>query len=254
MLQCIITPEDKIETSDFKTDVLIVSELFTDTFQGEGIYTGHPATFLRLKGCAINCAWCDSQKIWSKGSRYTFKHITELLSKNGTIRKLKQGQHLVITGGSPVLQVFQLSGFLHWFKQEFSFLPFIEIENECSELWPEEFVNEFDICWNNSPKLSNSGISKIKRFNPSALKQMNSFKNSSFKFVINGEDDWKEIVDEYLETNLIDKQKIILMPEGYSWETLTVEKKIKVAEIAMRENVRYSGRLQIDLFNTKTGV
>ena len=29
------------------------------TLQGEGVYTGCPAYFIRLAGCDVGCVWCD---------------------------------------------------------------------------------------------------------------------------------------------------------------------------------------------------
>lgn len=40
-----------------------VNELF-QTIQGEGFYTGVPAIFVRLQGCDVGCAWCDTKHTW----------------------------------------------------------------------------------------------------------------------------------------------------------------------------------------------
>lgn len=40
-----------------------VNELF-QTIQGEGFYTGVPAIFVRLQGCDVGCAWCDTKNTW----------------------------------------------------------------------------------------------------------------------------------------------------------------------------------------------
>jgi 7-carboxy-7-deazaguanine synthase len=41
-----------------------VNELF-QTIQGEGFYTGVPAIFIRLQGCDVGCAWCDTKNTWN---------------------------------------------------------------------------------------------------------------------------------------------------------------------------------------------
>ncbi|WP_354623938.1 7-carboxy-7-deazaguanine synthase QueE [Psychromonas sp. MME2] len=40
-----------------------VNELF-QTIQGEGHFTGLPAIFVRLQGCDVGCAWCDTKNTW----------------------------------------------------------------------------------------------------------------------------------------------------------------------------------------------
>ena len=39
---------------------LDVQEIFA-TFQGEGIFTGFPSIFIRLGGCNLACAFCDTE-------------------------------------------------------------------------------------------------------------------------------------------------------------------------------------------------
>ena len=36
-----------------------VVEIF-DSFQGEGLYTGYPMTFVRIAGCPVECPFCDT--------------------------------------------------------------------------------------------------------------------------------------------------------------------------------------------------
>jgi len=40
-----------------------VLEVFS-SFQGEGMYAGSPQVFLRLAGCPLRCAWCDTPASW----------------------------------------------------------------------------------------------------------------------------------------------------------------------------------------------
>ena len=39
---------------------LDIQEIFA-TFQGEGIFTGFPAIFIRLGGCNLACQFCDTE-------------------------------------------------------------------------------------------------------------------------------------------------------------------------------------------------
>lgn len=40
-----------------------VLEVFA-SIQGEGLYVGEPQVFLRLAGCPLRCAWCDTPHSW----------------------------------------------------------------------------------------------------------------------------------------------------------------------------------------------
>lgn len=78
--------------------MLKVNEIF-NSFQGEGIYAGTPATFLRLSGCNLNCSFCDTD----------FKDYDELtvsMVKNIIVENMEKHKTdiLVITGGEPLLQ------------------------------------------------------------------------------------------------------------------------------------------------------
>ncbi len=47
-----------------------VFEVFA-SFQGEGLYAGSPQVFLRLAGCPLRCAWCDTPASWETSDRAT---------------------------------------------------------------------------------------------------------------------------------------------------------------------------------------
>lgn len=243
---------------DYKLDVpelepyLHVSEFYMDTIQGEGIYTGVPASFLRLQGCVLNCTWCDTHEVWRKGNCFTLDELLDLMFQHDVISRLKEEQHLVITGGSPLLQQNGLILFLEKFQYQYGFLPFVEIENECV-LFPKPDLLPLVSCWNNSPKLSNCGIQNSKRYQPKLIRLMASLQNSWFKFVITQPEDWKEIEDNFLTPELIKKGQVILMPEGSTKEEVEQNREM-VIDLAIEQNVRYCTREHIVIWGKKTGV
>lgn len=231
--------------------VIEVAEFFCDTIQGEN-FIGWPSAFLRLQYCTQSCSFCDTTAIWKCGNPYTFEELFSLMEEADLIRKFTEGQHLVLTGGSPLLQQDKLVPFLKEFIQRYGFKPYIEIENECT-LMPDQELTELTDCWNNSPKTTNSGVRREVRYKPAIIKCLASLKNSWFKFVVSQEEDWTEIKNDFLDTDLINKNQVVLMPMGASQVELSQNREI-VINLAVRENVRYSTREQIVLWDKKTGV
>jgi len=231
---------------------LSISEMFGDTIQGEGPNAGIISTFLRLQGCTLKCVWCDTLDVWTVGNEYSFDEIFELFESIDLINKFKQGQHLILTGGSPLKQEKHLIQFINSFINKYGFKPYIEVENEAVLMPTTEFVNLVD-WWNNSPKLNNSGMKEKVRVKPLTLAYMGSLPNSCFKFVLNSKNDWDEIKSTFIDTNFITKDKIVIMPEGMTQEELS-ETREMAADIAIREGVRFTDRLHVTIWNKKTGV
>jgi organic radical activating enzyme len=73
-----------------------VNEIFY-SLQGEGVYTGTAAVFLRLSGCNMQCWFCDT-KGHEQGTEMTEEEIAERVSQY-------PARHIVITGGEPTMQL-----------------------------------------------------------------------------------------------------------------------------------------------------
>lgn len=232
------------------SDKLSVAELFADTIQGEGISTGVPSTFLRLQGCVLECIFCDTLEVWRYGNEYSFEEIFQMFKDHGLIDKFKLGQHLVLTGGSPLKQQRALANFILAFRDKYGFKPFIEIENECVLEPSNSMILNVDQ-WNNSPKLANSGMKERVRYKPEIVKKTAYLKNSWFKFVVDCEEDWEEIREFY--SDILTKSQIILMPEGQTQDELNKSREIAV-NMSIKHGVRYSDRAHITIWNKKTGV
>jgi 7-carboxy-7-deazaguanine synthase len=107
-----------------------VNELF-QTIQGEGFYTGVPAIFVRLQGCDVGCAWCDTKHTWEvdptketslnqltdrsneseRWSGVNAQQVVDEIKRLGYTAKL-----VVITGGEPCMyDLRELTHLLHEF-------------------------------------------------------------------------------------------------------------------------------------------
>jgi len=235
----------------YDRDFLNVAEFFCDTIQGEGINTGCPAAFLRLQDCTMNCVWCDTRSVWRYGNPYTFEELFYMMDQVELPKKLFEGQHLVLTGGSPLKQQAMLVKFLWEFTNRYDFLPYIEIENECTLMPIPEMVNLVKI-WNNSPKLANSGNIKELRIQPKILNYLNKLSNSWFKFVVEGTDEeWQEIEEDFLPH--IKKSQIILMPMAGSRAELERNRE-RVVQLTIQKGVRYCTREHVEIWDKMTGV
>ena len=252
MIKQIIAAGDYQRRAVFKKDgdnYLNVSEFYYDTIQGEGINIGYPSAVLRLQGCSLNCSYCDTTEVWRYGSPYTFTEIFDLMSDKDIIHQLRNGQHLVFTGGSPLLQQDKIYKFIDLFVDTFSFMPFIEIENEAVIMPTRPGLID---CWNNSPKLSSSGVPFETRYKPDVIYFLSQLPDSWFKFVIMNENDWNEIDINFLMPGLIRRDQIILMPEGGTRAELEKNREV-VVELAVKQGVRYCSREHIILWDKKVG-
>jgi 7-carboxy-7-deazaguanine synthase len=68
------------------------------TIQGEGPFSGHPAVFIRLAGCNLQCPWCDTE--YTQGRRLAHPSV---LAQYVHSMSLPEGL-VVITGGEPFRQ------------------------------------------------------------------------------------------------------------------------------------------------------
>lgn len=242
------------------TPSLDVCECFCEAFQGEGAYSGVPAVFLRLSGCPLACRWCDTRTVWTKQYRIGCDILSDIFLSEGIDGLLDRGHHLVITGGSPLMQQDALVLFLDSLFSVCTREPFVEIENECSITVSPGNMRLFELirCWNCSPKLSGSGVPESVRFNPAAISQVAG--NASeiwFKFVADPdrlEYDWQEILEKFIEPGLVSPSQVILMPMGASRAELTPERCRRVAEFAVAHDVRYGDRLHVNLYDTRKSV
>ena len=276
-----------------------IAELFY-SIQGEGRYMGVPSVFLRTFGCNFKCAGfgmpkgelsneannvdpskyteygslplvstgCDSYASWDP----RFKNLSPVLSTDSIADAIVdtlpykewRDEHLVITGGEPLLgwQKAYPDLLEHPKMQSLKELTF---ETNGTQLITDEFDEYLfqewtrfgrdygNITFSVSPKLSISGEKWEDAIRPEVIQQYQLLGNTYLKFVVATKEDAEEAeqaVNEYRKSGF--GGAVYIMPCGGTEEMYSLNNR-SVAELAMKKGWRYSDRLQIPLFKNAWG-
>lgn len=231
---------------------LLIAEEFYSV-QGEGALTGVPSYFVRVSGCNLRCAWCDTPYAsWTPtGSRRSVDQIVAACVATGA-------RFAVVTGGEPMLfeAVGELCARLHAAGVH------VTIET-AGTVYRELHCDLMSI----SPKLGNStptvgdardpgGVwrerHESRRLNVTVLQRLiDQYATRQLKFVVSTPTELGEI--EALLARLTGWRpvEVMLMPEGVA--TPTRELTAWVVEACKCRGWRYCHRLHIDLFGNTRG-
>ena len=276
-----------------------IAELFY-SIQGEGRYMGVPSVFLRTFGCNFQCAGfgmpkgelsneadeisevvhyynkyeelplvatgCDSYASWHP----SFKHLSPMLTTDAIVESIMdilpakkwQDEHLVITGGEPLLG-WQRSYPDLLQHERMRGLKEITFEtNGTQELTPEfkDFLQKWqfegqdrEVTFSVSAKLSCSGEARHEAIKPEVVVDYQDAGYTYLKFVVATEEDAAEAIetlDIYRENGFTGP--CYLMPVGGVESVYNLNNR-RVAELAMENGLRYSDRLQVPLFKNAWG-
>jgi 7-carboxy-7-deazaguanine synthase len=276
-----------------------IAELFY-SIQGEGRYMGVPSVFLRTFGCNFKCqgfgmprgelsneaenvdpslyseykslplvsTGCDSYASWDP----RFKHLSPLLDTDSIATAIVdtlpykewRDEHLVITGGEPLLG---------WQKQypdllnheKMRGLKEITFETNGTMRLTQAFKDyliqwqmpnvdfQREITFSVSAKLPCSGESWEDAVKPEVVCDYENYGTVYLKFVIATEQDFADAeraVVEYRAAGFTGH--VYLMPVGGVESVYTLNNK-NVALLAMKHGLRYSDRLQVPLFKNEWG-
>ncbi len=167
------------------------------SLQGESSYAGLPCIFVRLAGCNLRCAWCDSEYTFKGGVRMTQGEI------EAEVRRLSPNGGLVeITGGEPMLQERELMPLMERLRQ-IGFSLLIETSGERPlERVPEDVVKIVDV------KCPDSGEGDS--FRLSNLEHLTN--RDEVKFVISSRRDYEFARDFVREHSLDTRASAIFSP------------------------------------------
>lgn len=154
---------------------LPVIEIF-ESIQGEGAFIGQPSSFVRLKGCNLNCSWCDT--------RYARTEQCEDFTIGDIVEACKL-PHVVVTGGEPLIHTYigdlcdRLYRADHIVTLETNGLLYNRALRWCTSLISV------------SPKLPSSGMHYDADVLETYVKTVNHYNNVQIKFVVADDEDLK---------------------------------------------------------------
>jgi organic radical activating enzyme len=209
---------------------------------------------------------CDSYASWHP----SFKDLSPVMESDGIVNRIMEilpykkweDEHLVITGGEPLLGWQRaypdlLSNEKMWGLKEITFET-----NGTQKLSPEfknflrswtESRSKDALTFSVSAKLSCSGEARHEAILPAVVCEYEDVGTAYLKFVIATEQD----AEEALETVDIYRAEgftghVYLMPVGGVESVYSMNNR-NVAEFAMKNGLRYSDRLQVPLFKNEWG-
>jgi organic radical activating enzyme len=278
-----------------------IAELFY-SIQGEGRYMGVPSVFLRTFGCNFTCdgfgmpkgeksnernviainaetynnygdlplvsTGCDSYASWDP----RFKHLSPFLSSDSIADAIVdtlpykewKDEHLVITGGEPLL------GWQRSFPDLLNHPKMLDLKeitfetNGTQKLTPEfkDYLMQWqmpdvdfdrEITFSVSAKLPCSGEKWEDAICPEVVCEYEEVGTAYLKFVIATEQDFADAecaIGAFRSAGF--KGHVYLMPVG-GVESVYALNNRRVAELAMKAGLRYSDRLQVPLFKNEWG-
>ena len=276
---------------------LKIAELFY-SIQGEGRYMGVPSVFLRTFGCNFKCAGfgmpkgelsseannidptkysdykmlplvstgCDSYASWDP----RFKDLSPMIETDSIVDSITEmlpekrwlDEHLVITGGEPLLG-WQRSFVDLLSNEKMRSLQELTFETNGTQSLHQDlrfFLNKWctsrsmgSITFSVSPKLSISGEKWDDAICPDIIYEYSQVGHTYLKFVVATNEDMEEAeeaVNAYRKRGF--RGNVYLMPCGGVERVYNLNNRA-VAEMAMRKGWRYSDRLQVPLFKNEWG-
>jgi len=172
-------------------------------------------------------------------------------------------EHLVITGGEPLLG-WQRSYPELLDQPSMKSLKELTFETNGTQALTDDFANWITNHWHEhrsyhsltfsvSPKLSVSGEKWEDAIKPEIVSQLSEFGHTYLKFVVATESDAEEAmeaIEHYRCQNF--KGHVYLMPVGGVENVYSLNNR-RVAELALKYGLRYSDRLQVPLFRNAWG-
>ena len=212
---------------------------------------------------------CDSYASWDP----RFKDLSPMLTSDAIVDRIMEilpfnewkDEHLVITGGEPLLgwqRAYpdllsnpKMSGLK---EITFETNGTQELDDNFKKYLEEWYSGQYsppgrEITFSVSAKLSSSGESREDAIKPDVVNDYQDWGYTYLKFVVATDDDVEEAIesaDIYRANGFTGP--VYLMPVGGVESVYSLNNR-KVAELAMKNGLRYSDRLQVPLFKNEWG-
>jgi organic radical activating enzyme len=277
-----------------------IAELFY-SIQGEGRFMGVPSVFLRTFGCNFKCAGfgmpkgelskevediaevvhmfnnyndlplvstgCDSYASWDP----RFKDLSPMMTSDAIAERIVEilpwkswlDEHLVITGGEPLLGWQRAYSDLldHVYMKQLKNITFETNGTQKLTTDFKEYLQDWairdhyqkEITFSVSAKLSCSGETREEAIRPEIVCEYEEIGFTYLKFVVATEEDAEEAINtaEIYRGHGF-QGPVYLMPVGGVESVYSLNNR-RVAELAMKNGLRYSDRLQVPLFKNEWG-
>ncbi|MCP9945315.1 7-carboxy-7-deazaguanine synthase QueE [Streptomyces somaliensis] len=233
---------------------IVVNEIFGPTVQGEGPSMGRSCAFVRLGGCNLTCAWCDTAYTWdwtgksNDGTAYDPKTELHAMDVEDVVtRLLTMGVELVVvSGGEPLQQQETLTRLCRALAGHGMA---VEIETN-GTITPQASLVETGVRFNVSPKLRHSGVTSDAAIRPESLRALAGTAGVAFKFVCRDRGDVAEvgaIVDQY------QLGPVWIMPEGQDHEAVSQHLAL-IADAVVERRWNLSTRIHVQAWGKRRGV
>jgi organic radical activating enzyme len=238
--------------------IIPINERFI-SIQGEGRHTGRLSYFIRVQGCNLKCAWCDTKYTW-KMKDYTNVLIDDLAHDAWQVVHDGKVHGIVITGGEPLLYIKAIKEVARRIivATQTSSIDFIEVETNGLYLDVYEGWSDYPldlILWNISPKLASSSAPlSVEYMGNKQMERILSKLNCIFKFVVKAgsAESIQEVID-FIDMHEIPKEKIWIMPQSLKRED-QLGGITELADWVISKGFNFSLRMQNIIWDGRRGV
>lgn len=248
----LLTPSAKNQVSHGSSKTargrLRVSETFISR-QGEGILTGTPSFFIRTTGCNLRCWFCDTPYAsWEpKGEQVEIEQLVEQAKVSGT-------QHVVLTGGEPMLPL-STTSLAKRLRQEGFHITIEtagtvhrEIDVDLMSISPKFASSAPDARrhpqWHQRHQQERMQLQIIRKL----IRQSADYQ---LKFVVDSDRDYPELL-EFLRAIHTEESKVWVMPQGSTNEALN-RANYWLKPWCEEQGFHYCERMQIRWFGNRRG-